>query len=85
MSAFGDRTLTQDILDSLDWIVGSDKKEQLQYVHEKILLIINGEDKYLGDDIKSIVNEHDASVKDLHESLGRIYSYFVEWWELPEQ
>ncbi len=30
MSAFGDKTLTQDILESLDWIVGEDKKEQLE-------------------------------------------------------
>ncbi len=83
MSAFGDKTLTQDILESLDWIVGEDKKEQLEHVHKWVLLTVDGEYEYLNDYIKDIAKDHKASIKDVQVSLGQIYNYFVEWWELP--
>lgn len=84
---YGIGSYQQEIYDSFDWIHGNsgntdvdmtNKKEQLIFLHENILYLINGEKESLNPFVREWGIERGLSYQEILKALGEMYQVITE-------
>lgn len=79
MSLFGDGSYKQELYDCLDWIINNfnpevlDKKEQLAFIHQNIMYLINGEKEKVNPFILEWGFKRGLSYREILRELGELY------------
>ncbi|MEK5394118.1 hypothetical protein NSQ59_27840 [Margalitia sp. FSL K6-0131] len=88
MSLFSEGSYKQEIYDSLHWIIKNfnpevlDRKEQLVFIHQNIMYLINGEKEKLNTFVHEWVLERGLSYREILRELGEMYQVMT-YYDFP--